>query len=125
MEEEPEPAQPAKLVGVDRVEQVVSDDEHDGEGHDRRARQPHERRQHDHRRPDRPDHLQDENVGPDVEGPGHADDGDLEEDEPQAALGRKAASARVEASRRPCRYAAVPARSTNTGAQKCVTQRVK
>ncbi len=60
----------AKRVGVDHVEQVVSDDERDGEGHDGGARQPHERREHDHRRPDRPDHLQHEDVRPDVEDPG-------------------------------------------------------
>ena len=49
------------------------------------ARQPHQPGQDDHRRPDRPDHLQHQDLGSDVRHPDGADDGDLEEREPEAA----------------------------------------
>ena len=90
-------------------------------------RQPDEAREQDHAPAEHPDDAGENELRVvDAEGPGRADDGQLEGDE-QRAAGHEIARERrvVSPSWRPCRNALVPARKTKAGAQKCVTQRVK
>ena len=73
-----------------------------------------------------PDHAREQELRVvEVEGPRRADDRQLEQRPATARASPDSARASARPSFRPCRNAAVPAKKTNAGAQKCVIHRVK
>ena len=115
----------------DRIEQVVTDQDRAADDETHALSKELRARQDDHARADGPDHLHHDADAPaellDSPGrktPGGGHDEPLDEDQPQAAREQERAQADG-VLRDAIRPALVPARNTNTGAQKCVIQRVK
>ena len=107
------------------VEQIVSGNDDHAENGAHRERQLRQERQHDHAPADHPDdagHL--EVLKVEVKGPREAKKRELEQDEPETAQEEEPREVRC-AVLAPVEEALVPAKNTNAGAQKCVTQRVK
>jgi hypothetical protein len=76
---------------------IVAGDHRDADGRDRPAGKMDQNRERDHRGSDREDHLGDEMIGREAEGPGEPDHGELDQDQPQSARDQKATDLAVAA----------------------------
>ena len=126
MKDRPERRQRSERRRRNVVERVVHGHHHDAEPKGRADGLEHQPGKHDHRPAERPQDDEDRDPVVDVElQPEAADDEDVEQEEPGAAGEQEAARVPPLGLRRNARNAPVPASRKKTGAQKCVTHRVK
>jgi hypothetical protein len=91
MQDGPQPAGGAEIGRNGTVEEVVTGDQRKPEACNRGARQPDKPGQHDHRCADRPDHPRHQRGEARIERPADANDGEFENDQPEAAGQQEAA----------------------------------
>ena len=101
MENPPQPPKVAELSGRDTVRQVVRRDHADAHREQHDVRQVHQRGQRHHAHAQRPEHEQDERRAAHVEEKPRANDGELEDDEPETAREQEPGEPWPERSRRP------------------------
>jgi hypothetical protein len=97
----PDPAGGPEVFRANAVEQIVPADHDQSDAGDRPPRQIDEAAQHHHRGSNRPDHLAHEEIQIETERPGQANDGEFDEDEPEAAREQEPAHLAGSATPRP------------------------
>ena len=118
--------QPERIVPLDAVEQVVTEDEREPDRQDHGHWQEHDQPEEDHRAAQCPDHDERGDLVVEVELVGQAaEERDLEQDEQQSARDQEARELILGAREARERPAPVPVNRKNVGAQMCVIQRVK